>query len=418
MITKMKRNQIAQAMEENNPWWKGHFSLQFRPREIYEELRRFFPTRQILALTGLRRVGKTTLLFKMVDDFLQEFKDPTVVFYFSFDDFASVRVREVVELYARFHGKNLGQGKYLFLFDEIQKVNGWEDQIKRLYDAFENIKIIISGSESLFLRKKSHESLAGRIFEFVVYPLTFREFLQFKGQKIEPFIFYKNDILREFRHFLLCNGFPEIINQPEEIIRRYVKETVVEKVIYRDIPRVFPVQDSSLVEQLLSLIAAEPGQILHVDTLANELGITRQTVSRYLDYLEKSFLLRRLYNFSRNPRKTQRKMKKYYPVVLLPETLDKPELFGKIFETCIVHQLHVDFFWRDTYQHEVDIVLMKDKIPLPIEVKTGKIDPANLRLFMKKFAVSEGIILVYDAEGQQLPGGIKVIPFYEYLLKS
>lgn len=410
---------IIEALEESNKWWKGKFEIEFKPREIYEEIKRFLKSGQIIALTGLRRVGKTTIILKIAEDYAKLI-DAKNILYFSFDDFRDVRIKDIMNIYARIMNKDFNQGYYLFLFDEIQKLENWEEQVKRVYDNFKNIKLIVSGSESLFIRKKSRESLAGRFFEFKIKPLNFREYLNFKGIKIENIELDKQKILREFNNFLFCSGFPEIVNEDRDIIRKYIKENVIEKIIYRDIPQVFPVKEPSILEELFKIVLLDPGEIISIENLSKDLNASRQTISIYLDYLEKSFLIIKLFNFSRNIRKTQKKLKKYYPTIIAPELVEKTEYSGKCFETALVLQLDAEFFWRDTYKNEVDIIKAVGNSILPIEIKHSKVDIKALKLFMKKFKVNKGIIITYDKSEEIKFDGkeISIVPFYGYILQK
>jgi len=407
----MDNQRLFDALERTNPWWKGDFELDYKPRRVYEEIKKFIKNRQIISLTGLRRTGKTTILLKAVKDSMADYGKENII-YFSFDDFKDAKLKDVIEAYFELMKKN-SREPLLFLFDEIQKVSGWEEQLKRIYDENKNFKFVISGSESLFIRKGTRESLAGRIFEFQVKTLSFKEFLEFRGKKFDNLALYKKEILSEFKNFLYCNGFPEIINENEEFIKKYIKENVVEKIIYRDIPQIVPIENPEILSQMLNIIAKEPGQIIQMDKIAKELNISRQTASNYLDYLEKSFLIRKLYNFSRNARKTQTRLKKYYPVILFPEEIENREIFGSVFETFAVNELNAEFFWRDTYKNEVDIIL-KNKEIIPIEIKVSNIETKPLNLFISKFKLKGGIILTYDKE--ETTGRIKIIPFYKYLL--
>lgn len=407
---------VIEALEESNKWWKGAFVIDYKPREIYEEIKKFLKARQMIALTGLRRAGKTTIMLNIVQEHIKNF-DAKNTLYFSFDDFRDIRIKDVINIYGRIMDKDINKGSYLFLFDEVQKVRDWEEQIKRVYDNFSNIKIIVSGSESLFIRKKSRESLAGRFFEFKINPLNFREYLLFKGKKFDNLELYREDILREFSSYVLCSGFPEIINEDKEIIKKYVKENLIEKIIYADMPKILAIKEPSIIEELFKLILYEPGQIVNIESLASELGISRQTASIYLDYLEKSFLIKKLYNFSRNARKMQRKLKKYYPTVIAPEIAENAELFGKVFETTMVLQIDAEFFWRDAYKNEIDVIKMTNNKIIPIEIKSSKIDTKPLSIFMNKFKIKTGLIVTYDKKDSIKLNGkeINIVPFYEYL---
>jgi predicted AAA+ superfamily ATPase len=409
----MENKRLFEALERSNLWWKGDFELDYKPRKVYEKIKKFMKNRQIISLTGLRRTGKTTILFKVVKDSITDYGKENIL-YFSFDDFRDVRLKEVIDAYFELMRRDSSE-PLLFLLDEIQKVPRWEEQLKRIYDENKKFKFIISGSESLFIRKGTRESLAGRMFEFQIKNLCFKEFLDFRGKSFNNFALYKKEILSEFKNFLYCNGFPEIINENKEVIKKYIKENVVEKIIYRDIPQILPIENPEILSQMFNIIAKDPGQMIQMDKIAKELNISRQTASNYLDYLEKSFLIRKLYNFSRNARKTQTRLKKYYPTILFSEEIENREIFGKVFETFLVNELNAEFFWRDVYKNEVDIIL-KNKEIIPIEIKVSNTETKPLSLFMNKFKLKKGIILTYDKE--ETISKIKVIPFYKYILSQ
>jgi len=415
----MTKERIIDALKETNKWWKAEFEIDYRDREIYNKIKKFAETKQILALTGLRRVGKTTIMLKLVKDKLKSGFDPEDIVYFSFDDFKDIRIKEVFDTYAEIMNKDLNKNKYLFLFDEIQKIDGWEEQIKRIYDNYKNFKMVVSGSESLFIRKRIRESLAGRFYEFKINQLSFKEFLGFKNIEIKNSQIYKEELIKAFKEYLLCNGFPEIVNSDKETITKYIQENIIEKIIYRDIPQIFPIRDVAVLDGLFNIILFDPGEIINLNSLADNLNISRQTASTYLDYLEKSFLIKKIYNFSKNVRKTERKLKKYYPTIIRPKLIER-EKWGQILETAMVLQLHAEFFWRDTYKNEVDIVLVNDKI-LPIEIKSGKkIDTRSLFLFMKKFKTKKGFIISLNHKEtiKIKEKTIEAIPAWKFLLQK
>ena len=393
---------IRETLNDFNLWWKGDFKLEFKKREIYKKLSKFIDMPQIVALIGLRRVGKTTIMKKIIEDFLKKGYNARNIVYFSFDEFKGIEIREVIKEYEEIAEKNFKEGKYLLLLDEIQKLENWENQLKTIYDLYkENVKIIISGSESLFIRKKSKETLSGRIFEFKVEPLTFREFLLFKDAKIEPIGIYEKELKKLFEEFTLIQGFPELVGIKEkEIIKKYIKESIVDKIIYKDIPALFKVK---------------------IFGLSKEMRISRQTLSNYLSYLEESFLIRKLYNFAKSRRKVERKLKRYYPLVASVDLIFKEEELSKskVFEWLMVNQLKGEFFWRDSNKDEVDIVKIGKKI-IPIEIKYGKIDLHGISSFMDKFQIREGFVISPDKETKQKLGKkqIFIIPAFKFLLKD
>jgi len=413
---------IRDVLKLSNPWWTENFKVEFKEREIYKEIQKFMSLPQIIALTGLRRIGKTTLMFKLAEDRIRTGFDPKNIIYFSFDEFREIEIRDVMNAYEELVEKDFKEGKYLLLLDEIQKLGNWDDQLKRTYDLFgKNIKIIVSGSESLLIRKKSKETLAGRMFDFKVEPLSFKEFLRFKGTNFEPVGLYEKELFQQFKEFCVTLGFPELVGiREKDVIKKYAVESIVERVLYRDMPRLFKIRDISVIESLLDMFMEEPGQLVEISSLAKELKISRQTLSNYLTYLEESFLIRKLYNFSRNRRKVERKLKKYYPTVISVDVLFNEDDLSKskVLEWLVVNQLKAEFFWRDPYKNEVDVVLPNKKLT-PAEIRYGKISFEGLLAFMNKFKVSQGYVISLSQEREQeiAEKKISVLPAYKFLLR-
>jgi len=142
--------------------------------------------------------------------------------------------------------------------------------------------------------------LAGRIYEFVLDPLDFEEFLVFRNKEE---LIKKSDLFQEKikKEFLVYQKrqFIEIVNESEEKINQYVK-SMIEKIIYLDIPSIFPIEQEDLLLKILKIVASNPGLLSDYESLSKELGISRITLSNYFYYLEEAFLIKKLYNFSRN----------------------------------------------------------------------------------------------------------------------
>jgi predicted AAA+ superfamily ATPase len=414
---------IREALVELNPWWKGDFELEYREREIYSEIKNFLAPPQIIALTGLRRVGKTTLMLKIVKDSIARNSNPKSIIYFSFDEFDQAEIRGVLSEYERLTESDLSTGAHLVLLDEIQKVDHWDEQLKAVYDRYRrNMKIIISGSESLFIRKGLRETLAGRMFQFKIDPLSFREYLSFRRIKYEPIDLYEKELGRLFNEFISSQGFPELVGIREKaVLRKYLVESIVEKVVFRDLPRLLGIRDMSSLQSLLNVLMEEPGQLLEISELAGELNISRQTLSNYLSYLEQSFLLRKLYNYSTGRRKVERKLRKYYPAIISVDLLFRDDDLSKsrVLEWAVIGQLKAEYFWRDPYKNEVDAILTDTK-PVPIEIKYGRLDTAGLEAFMREFKINKGYVLSSSKEETRKAGKktIAVVPAYKFLLTN
>jgi len=420
-----------------NHWWqdgKVNPALRGKPRQALKEILPYLEKRQILILKGLRRVGKTTLFYQIINHLLEEKGvSPYRIMYFSFDE----EVEDFDELIQTYQREILKEdflhttGRCYLFFDEIQKYTGWPEKLKILYDLYPNLKICVSGSAGLTLVRGIKESLAGRCFEFEITPLDFPEYLKFReiNYQKERIDIFKEDILREFDFFLHNSGYIEMIDEENpEIIRRYFRESILERVIYRDIPEQFAIREPGVIFRILNILASQPGMLVEYKNLANDLNKDQRTISNYFEYLKWSFLIRTVYFFSSNLLTSEKKRKKYYlaypafSLALSGEPSD--ELKGRLVENLFISILKVRFFYHSTTKEEVDIILPIKKTLLPIEVKyqkrVQKKDMSGLRSFMARYKVNKGYLLSYDLEKEYVSplGKIFIIPAWKFLLFS
>lgn len=402
---------IEEALLDSNPWWKGNFfPITYKSREEYKKIEPFINKKQIVGIYGLRRTGKSYLLYHIIKKLLDEKKDPKTIVYFSFDAFRNTTLSEVLKESTNITGK---ETEFLFL-DEVQKIENWQEQVKRIYD-LKNIKIFVTGSESLFLKKTSKESLAGRIFEFEMKPLSFREYLEFKEIKITKI--YSEEIKKALNHYLLIGGFPELVEETDPFfIRKYIKEGIIDKAIFREIPETFSIEDPSMLEKIMNIIVDNPGLLLDKNDLANTLGIYRKTVTKYLFYLESSFLIRNTYNYSTNVSTSEKKLKKYYPGFSCLGIGAKSDsaYVGKVVECICVNRLDAKFFWRNPQKDEVDIVLTDPLVPIEVKYRENP-EVGGIRKFQDKFTAGNGLIITKNTEKKQ--DGIEFIPLWKWLLE-
>ena len=234
---------------------------------------------------------------------------------------------------------------------------------------------------------------------------------------------YEKELLKSFEDFMFSGGFPELVDMKDnDFIKNYIRETVVEKVLFRDIPLIYPIRDVSILESIFKIISGNPGQIIEINKLASEVGLSRRVVSLYLGYLENSFLIKKIFNFSRNQRKSAKKLKKYYPTIpALGFIYGNEDVKPKIFENILVLQTGTNFFWRDAYKNEVDIVLDEEKKIVPIEIKYGEIkDIKGLLKFMELFDIKKGFVISKEEEKELKVDNKKilVIPAWKWLLEE
>jgi len=410
-------------LEEYNHWWlrnsvDAELALPFK-RDNYLKIEKSLDNKFILALVGLRRVGKTTTIYQLIQKLIEKVPVRNVLF-FSFDE-SSVKLGDVIDTYREIHGKDFREEKVYIFLDEIQKCSNWENEIKKYYDLYPKLKFVISGSESLFIRKKTKETLAGRIFEFKLNTFTFREYLKIHNVKEEEFN-YETKIIPFFLKFAEKGGFPETFSfQSDKEFKEYIRALVVDKIVYKDIPQMFKIEDTEFLKILLELISMNPGMYVDYQSLSRQYGKDRRVIKNYISYLKDSFLITLLGNY-RKGSTAIRKIKRAYPtdnaLIYLYKTKIEEDFFGRMVETLAINSSEVLSFWKNG--NEIDMV--KDDIPIEVKYK-NKIENKEFKPlveFMNKFNKKEGIMITKnDKRGVKFDDKIiKLMPIWKWLLES
>src|SRR3989338_3853573 len=180
-------------------------------------------------------------------------------------------------------------------------------------------------------------------------------------QKIkENVLLWKDELRAELNNYFL-RPFPETVNADDELAKKYIKEGVIEKVIFKDLTQLFEIHDIELIEKIVHILANNPGMIVNLEDLSKDLGRSRQLISNYLYYLCCCFVVSSLKNYRGSLKVSSRKLKKYYlshPAFAL--ALDSPDL-GKIVENLVMFAVKTDYYWRDLNK-EVDFIVINKKI--------------------------------------------------------
>lgn len=443
----MENEFISKEILDQNKHWENEesfFEYQMHKRKLFSELVKYLPERQILSIVGLRRTGKTILLKQLIKHLIVDGKtDPHDILFLSFDAAlvtSKLTLKKYLDIFIEDIGRKKSKGKTYIFLDEIQYVEKWQHILKRYYDAHQDIKFVVSGSSSLFLKKKTTESLAGRIYEFKLQPLSFEEFLELKdmdkellekyrkysfsaGQfalrysqnEYDLFLAHSGAVLENlFEDYLLHRQFPEMVSQDDkDKIRKYISESVYKKTIEYDIPKLFGVEKIDELKFLFQMLVNENGSIIEFKTISSEAGIEENTMKKYLSYFQESFLVEMIYNHSKSFRKSKRLQKKEYVsstnffIAFRSDwngnsTLIS-EYFGLLAETYVFNLLKEKYQYLSFYRKgkdEIDFVASNDYRNIPghvlIEVKyTNTIkwndikfaDRIAKKIFKTKYAV-------------------------------
>lgn len=400
-MLQVSENELKNRLLFDNPWWEKGGSINPEvdswPRRAYFDsfvkLVSDVEVRRAVVLMGPRRVGKTVLCQHAIKRLLDDGIPNEKVFYVSVDNpvYAGVALEKLVRLFQGIHGHKAREAGLFVFFDEIQYLKDWEVHLKSLVDSYPGIKFVASGSAAAALRMKSRESGAGRFTDFLLPPLTFAEFLQFREveselvEELEDERFRIRDMVRlneEFVAYMNFGGFPEPVFSPavRENVQTFVGNDIIDKVLLRDLPSLYGISDSRELNQLFSLLAYNTGQEVSLDGLSKSSGVAKNTIRKYLDYLEAAFLIHRVYRVDQSAHRFKRAVtfKVYLTnpslrAALFGEVSTEDAVVGHLAETAaFAHSLQMGFMRVVHYARwkggEVDWVMVNPTNSKPIWV--------------------------------------------------
>jgi predicted AAA+ superfamily ATPase len=324
---------------------------------------------KIISLLGPRRAGKTYILFDLIKQLRASVPVQRLV-YVNFEDdrLFPLRLEEMDDLIQGYYElyPNYKEEKVWFFFDEIQEVPNWEKFIRRLFDQ-ENCRIYLTGSSSKLLSRELATVLRGRSIPYEIFPLNFKEFLQFNKVEINP-ITSKGQalLLHHLRIYLKQGGFPELVFLPPDIHNRIVNE-YIDLLLYRDLTERFSVKHPQLVKYLLKYALTNLATAFSVQKVFNDIKsqgykVGKNSVYEYLSYLEEAFIVFRVDIWSRSIRKQAVNPSKTYAIdPAFKYAMSIGEDYGRVLENAVFLELRrrgihpayfyqkqeVDFYWEN-----------------------------------------------------------------------
>lgn len=382
----ISKDEITRRIRFENPWWESNAIdpdwKKLRPRAYLAKLLRLIkqkePVRGIV-LMGPRRVGKSVLLHHAIQALLDEGAPSRTICYISIDSplYTGLSLDELLRQY----GESVGIEKYddcVVIFDEIQYLKNWERHLKKLVEDHPRAKFVVSGSGAAALRLKSLESGAGRFSDFMLPPLTFHEFLLLTGKDelaqraLDSKSLEECSALNEeFVNYLNYGGYPEAALS-EEIKRnpqRFIRSDIIDKVLLRDLPGLYGIEDIQELNRLFTMLAYNTGNEVSLEKLSQGSGVAKNTIKRYLDYLEAAFLIVILHRVDQRGKLFKRA--NFFKVYLTnpsmrcalfePTSLDAASM-GQLVETAVISQwLHAHLAFKQLHyarwaKGEIDLV--------------------------------------------------------------
>lgn len=393
---------ILKVLTAYNPWWKTgmvnpKLAKSYKRFAFHEAVRRLEQKeiRRSVVLTGTRRVGKTTILYQLIDHLLKKGIAPTKIIYVSMDH-PMLKLSAFNDILECYHENIHADWDCYYFFDEVQYAQDWDKWLKTIYDMQPDTKIVATGSASPVLMKGSQESGAGRWSVVAVPTMSFYEYcdlmnlekpdldpsvnitsLRYKSQQERAQIMLQlSKVYNHFSRYLQVGGFPELaLAENDFMAQQILREDVVDKVLKRDLPSLYPIRNSTELERIFLYLCNVSSSVVSIEAIAKELqGVSRPTVENYIRYLESANLIYQSWPIDMGGKKVLKASPKIYiadaalrNAVLMDESiLADPVEMGKVVETSVYKHVATFYYQNATSvgyyrggrkEKEIDIVV-------------------------------------------------------------
>lgn len=407
-------------------------------RSIFNDILAHLDKKEMSLIIGPRQSGKTTIMF-MLKEFLE--KEGKKCTYLNLDVETDKIHFESQEALLSKIALEVGKDKAFVFIDEIQRKENAGIFLKGLYDMGLPFKFIISGSGSVELKEKIHESLAGRKRLFELSTLSFEEFVNYKTDyKYETKLqdFYKiepNKTALFLYEYLNFGGYPRVVLEQTAIEKTKIISELYQSYIEKDIAYLLNVQKTDDFTKLVRIISSQVGELINIAELSSTLSISLATVKNYLWYLEKTYIVHKVTPYFKNIRKeiTKSPVLYFYDLGLRNYVngsfgnLSNPADIGFLFQNFVANELKLKYeqtanginFWRTTDKAEVDFVIVIGDKLIPIEVKFKDIKSSeiskSLHSFMTKYNPKNVFVVHLGDEFNTRINDttVKFLPFYK-----
>lgn len=404
-------------------------------RKLINEIRDHLNKKEITLIVGARQVGKTTLMLFLEKELKQRGKK---TLYLNLDREVDKKYFTSQENLINKIRLEIGNQKGFVFIDEIQRKENAGLFLKGVFDYNLPYKFIISGSGSLELKEKIHESLIGRKRTFELNPVSFEEFINFKTHyryenNLKDFFSIeteKREIL--LKEYLNYGGYPRVITAESEKEKRAIIDEIFHSYLEKDISYLLNIKKIEAFSDIVRIIASQLGRLVNYSKISSEVNISVVSLKNYLWYAEKTFVLQKLTPYFTNPRKEIVKTPIYYfhdiglrnySIGMFGNLID----YGAVFENLVLNTIKEKIklsgisvhFYRTKDKAEVDFILNAGEKVIPIEVKYRKIKKPvlerSMKSFIEKYSPLRAIIINLSFKEKIKVGNTEVlfIPFWD-----
>ncbi len=374
-------------------------------RKVYlGELLRWSAREEVVAVSGVRRAGKSTILRQLGVELNKKEKVPLAnTLYINFEDprlGEELKAVDLFPMYEEFLQKLKPKGRVYVFLDEVQKVAGWERFVRTLYDQKKNVKFFVTGSNSTVFSSKLTTVLTGRMKNILVYPLSFAEYQDFADWGIDE--------------YLRFGGFPEVVLEKDEGIKRELLMAYYQNILENDVILRNGIKNKGKVKKLAVFLLSNAGNLVSSYALEKTLEVLNADIGRYLDYLEEAYLIVRVPLFSYSVKKQIYNPDKVFCVDTGLANIAGfafSENKGRLLENVVFNKLMQDrkkvFYWKNGT--EIDFALQEGtKVTDLINVTTTvddmevkKRELESLAVGAKEFPGAKTTLLsLYNQSGQ------------------
>jgi predicted AAA+ superfamily ATPase len=431
----MKSNEIMEILTDWNFWGEELDTGIERP-ELLKEMQRLLKINEILVVSGVRRSGKSTLVLQFCKSLIESGVRKEDILIVNLEDprFKQLDLQLLNEIYETYLTQLNPSKEHYVVLDEVQVVKQWEKYARFLH---ENRKahVIVTGSSSKLLSSEYATVLAGRHVDMQVYPLSFKEFLRFKGVDVKTnieIISKRHQIKRLMQEYLKWGGFPKPTLLKKEKEKREELYRYFRDIMTKDVAMRYKVEDIGKLEELAKYYLSNIASLQSFNNIKKFLGISLDSVERFSTYFSNAYLLFFVKKFSYsvkqqilNPRKVyciDTGLRKVAGFVFMED-------LGKLMENTVFVELMRKgkevFYWKN--KGEVDFVIKRDKkveelIQVCYDVEDPKTKEREVNALleaMKFFKLRTGIIVTWDYEDEEKINGKKIsyIPIWKWLLQ-
>lgn len=372
-------------------------------RDLEKEIKKYIKSKEILAVVGSRRCGKTTLITAILENKKEKINK------ISFDDLKTLRLfEEDIDAFIEEHIK----GYDIVFIDEIQYSKNSGKKLKYIYDSCWT-KIIISGSSAAELSIQSLKYLVGRIFIFKLYTFSFKEFIRAKEEKLEKYLEKENiskiileRLNKHLEEYILYGGYPRVVLARTFEEKKKVLEGIFNTYLLREIKEILELSNDYKLMNLIKILALQTGNIINYNEISKNTGFSYADLKKYLNILEKTFILKQIKPYFTNKKTEIVKSPKIYffdlgfrNIVIDNFQKHRTDL-GNMYENFIFSELITNKikpkYWNTKSNAEVDFIVEKNQKIIPIEVKTNIYEnkiTKSFKSFLEKYDCDKGLFV-------------------------